>query len=110
MSTETSADFNQGLVLGLAMQPLTAATVTPSNNPLNDYEYISDNSVRYNGVTYTVEKDASTGLISKISDSAGNEFIPTTNSGITDTAMHNAVFWAVAMLGGLGTSTVMPNR
>lgn len=104
----TSAEFNQGLILGLAMQPLTAATVTPSNNPLTDYEYISDNSVRYNGVTYTVEKDASTGLISKISDSVGNEFIPTINSGITDAALHNAVFWAVAMHGGLGESTIMP--
>lgn len=108
MADTTSADFNQGLVLGLAMQPLTAASVVPSNNPLTDYEYISDNSVRYNGVTYTVEKDASTGLISKISDSVGNEFIPTTNSGITDATLHNAVFWAVAMHGGLGESTIMP--
>lgn len=99
---DTSAEFNQGLVLGLAMQPLTAATVTPSNNPLTDYEYISDNSVRYNGVTYTVEKDSTTGLISKITDNFGTSFSPVANSKIADPTLHNAVFWATAMCRGLG--------
>ena len=69
--------------------------------PLTEYKYLADNSVKFNGVTYTVEKDSATGLISKISDSGGNEFEPTVNSGITDTALHNAVFWAVAMCRGL---------
>ncbi len=72
-----------------------------SGAALTEYEYISDLSVKYNGVTYTAEKDSATGLISRISDSGGNEFKPKINSGITDTALHNAVFWAVAMHSGL---------
>lgn len=101
MSTETSAEFNQGLVLGLAMQPLTAAVITPGAGAMYDYEYISDNSVRYNDITYTIEKDSETGLINQITDSAGNTFKPTLNSGITDTAFHNAVIMAIAMHGGI---------
>lgn len=73
--------------------------------PLTEYEYITDLSAKLNGVTYTVEKDADTGLIAKISDSNGNSFEPTVNSGITDTALHNAVFWAVAMTMGFGGSS-----
>lgn len=69
---------------------------------LNEYKYLTDTSVKFNGTTYTVEKDAETGLISKISDSAGNEFEPEISAGITDVAAHNAVFWAVAMCRGLG--------
>lgn len=69
---------------------------------LNEYKYLTDASVKFNGTTYTIEKDAETGLISKISDSAGNEFEPEISAGITDVAMHNAVFWAVAMCRGLG--------
>ena len=80
-----------------------------TNNLLTDYEYISDNSVRYNGVTYTVEKDETTGLICKISDSNGNEFEPTINSGITDIDWHNAVFWAVAMARGFEGKKVYGN-
>ncbi|MGN1339873.1 MAG: hypothetical protein ACI4WS_06240, partial [Oscillospiraceae bacterium] len=64
---------------------------------LTEYEYLTDTSVKFNGTTYTVEKDSDTGLISKISDDAGNYFKPTINSCITDVAVHNAVFWAVAM-------------
>ncbi len=68
---------------------------------LNEYKYLTNTSVKFNGVTYTVEKDAETGLISKISDSAGNEFEPEISAGITDVAAHNAVFWAVAMCRGI---------
>ena len=72
-----------------------------STSPLTGYEYLTDLSVKCNGVTYTVEKDSTTGLISKISDSNGNSFEPTINSGITDIAWHNAVFAAVAIHSGL---------
>ncbi len=58
--------------------------------------------LEYNGMKYTVEKDADTGLIFKILDSDRNEFEPKINSEITDTALHNAVFWAVAMHSGFG--------
>lgn len=69
---------------------------------LNEYKYLTNTSVKFNGTTYTIEKDAETGLISKISDSNGNEFEPEISAGITDVAAHNAVFWAVAMCRGLG--------
>lgn len=72
---------------------------------LNEYKYLTDASVKFNGTTYTIEKDAETGLISKISDSAGNEFEPEISAGITDVAAHNAVFWAVAMMSGFSSST-----
>lgn len=68
---------------------------------LNEYKYLTDASVKFNGTTYTIEKDAETGLISKISDSNGNEFEPEISAGITDVAAHNAVFWAVAMCRGI---------
>ena len=68
---------------------------------LTEYEYLTNLSAKCNGVTYTVEKDADTGLISKISDSNGNEFEPTINSGIADTAFHNAVIMAIAMVRGI---------
>ena len=58
--------------------------------------------MKFNGTTYTVEKDAETGLISKISDSYNHEFKPSISPGITDVALHNAVFWALAMCRGLG--------
>lgn len=68
---------------------------------LTEYQYLTDASVKFNGTTYTIEKDVTTGLISKISDSAGNEFEPEISAGITDVAAHNAVFWAVAMCRGI---------
>lgn len=68
---------------------------------LTEYQYLTDASVKFNGTTYTIEKDAETGLISKISDSNGNEFEPEISAGITDVAAHNAVFWAVAMCRGI---------
>ncbi len=79
-----------------------------SSFTLTEYKYLTDLSVKFNGTTYTAEKDGATGLISRISDDAGNEFEPTLNSGITDVSMHNAAFLAVAMLSGLGNSTIMP--
>ena len=79
-------------------------SVSPTGT-LTEYQYLTDTSVKFNGTTYTVEKDAETGLISKISDSAGNEFEPEISAGITDVAMHNAVFWAVAMMSGFSSST-----
>ena len=72
---------------------------------LTEYQYLTDASVKFNGTTYTIEKDVTTGLISKISDSNGNEFEPEISAGITDVAMHNAVFWAVAMMSGFSSST-----
>lgn len=72
---------------------------------LTEYKYLTDSSVKFNGTTYTVEKDADTGLISKISDSAGNEFEPEISAGITDVATHNAVFWALAMCRGISSRT-----
>lgn len=72
---------------------------------LTEYQYLTDASVKFNGTTYTIEKDAETGLISKISDSNGNEFEPEISAGITDVAAHNAVFWAVAMMSGFSSST-----
>ena len=69
---------------------------------LTEYQYLTDTSVKFNGTTYTVEKDAETGLISKIGDSYNHEFKPSISPGITDVALHNAVFWALAMCRGLG--------
>lgn len=86
-----------------ATEKQVAAGVTSA--ALTEYQYLTDTSVKFNGTTYTVEKDADTGLISKISDSAGNEFEPEISAGITDVAMHNAVFWAVAMMSGFSSST-----
>lgn len=86
----------------------TSTAVRNSKAPvvgLTEYKYLTDLSVKFNGTTYTAEKDSATGLISRISDDAGNEFEPTINSGITDVAMHNAVFWAVAMCRGLALPT-----
>ena len=77
------------------------ATAQIAGGTLIEYKYLTDTSVKFNGTTYTVEKDADTGLISKISDSAGNEFEPEISAGITDVATHNAVFWALAMCRGL---------
>ena len=64
---------------------------------MTEYEYISDTKVKYNGVTYTVTKDSTTGLIKSVTTNNGDTITPTINSGITDTTLHNAVFWATAM-------------
>lgn len=91
---------------------LSAPSTAVTSVALTGYEYLSDASVRYNGTTYTVEKDAVTGLISKISDDNGVEFSPTDKSGgnITDVVLHNAVFWAVAMLSRFGEPQLPPEK
>lgn len=71
-----------------------------SGAALTEYEYISDSSVKYNGTTYTVEKN-DTGLISRISDDNGNDFKPVISGEISDVTLHNAVFWALAMHSGI---------
>ncbi len=92
-----------------AMAKTEAKIMGMATNPnLTEYEYLTDLSVKYNGITYTVEKDTETGLISRISDSSGKEFSPKINGNITDTAMHNAVFWAVAMHSGFGQVAEKP--
>ena len=104
--TDSQSNYTSGDVTGQTVpqsvaQEESANASSGSSSVLTEYEYLTDRSVKLNGVTYTAEKDASTGLISKISDSNGNEFEPAINSGITDVALHNAVFWAVAMSRGL---------
>lgn len=94
----TPTSYNQ---IQQSKQEAKASSQT-TGGTLNEYKYLTDASVKFNGTTYTIEKDAETGLISKISDSAGNEFEPEISAGITDVAAHNAVFWAVAMCRGLG--------
>ena len=78
------------------------ASSQTTGGTLNEYQYLTDASVKFNDTTYTIEKDADTGLISKISDSYNHEFKPSISPGITDVALHNAVFWALAMCRGLG--------
>ena len=101
-------NYTTGDITGQSVPQSVGGTVqNPSGtgSTLTEYKYLTDSSVKINGTTYTVEKDAETGLISKISDSAGNEFEPEISAGITDVAMHNAVFWAVAMMSGFSSST-----
>ena len=83
-------------------QEATEKQIAGSTSAMNEYQYLTDTSVKFNGTTYTIEKDADTGLISKISDSYNHEFKPSISPGITDVALHNAVFWALAMCRGLG--------
>ena len=83
-------------------QEATEKQVAGSTSAMTEYQYLTDASVKFNGTTYTIEKDATTGLISKISDSYNHEFKPSISPGITDVALHNAVFWALAMCRGLG--------
>jgi len=71
---------------------------------LYNYAMLSDTSARCNGVTYDIEKDGTTGLINRISDSLGNVLVPEISDGVTDAATHNAVFWAVAMAKGIRTA------
>ncbi|MDE7194533.1 MAG: siphovirus ReqiPepy6 Gp37-like family protein [Oscillospiraceae bacterium] len=77
-----------------AAQASTASAITT-------YEYLTDSSVKFNDTTYTIEKNEA-GLISKITDSLGNSLKPVVRGEITDIALHNAVFMAVAMLSRFG--------
>lgn len=97
-------NYTTGDIIGQSVPQSVGGTVqNPSGtgSALTEYKYLTDASVKFNGTTYTIEKDAETGLISKISDSNGNEFEPEISAGITDVAAHNAVFWAVAMCRGI---------
>ena len=100
-------NYNSGDITGQTV-PQSISDHGTVNSPLTEYKYLTDLSVKFNGTTYTAEKDSATGLISRISDDAGNEFEPTINSGIADVTLHNAAFLAVAMLSGMGNSTIMP--
>lgn len=81
--------------------------VTSTASSLYEYEYLTDLSAKCNGVTYTAEKNEA-GLISKISDDAGNAIEPTASGDITDIGWHNAVLMAVAMCKGIGTPYIPP--
>lgn len=97
-------NYTTGDIVGQSVPQSVGGAVQSSSGTggvLTEYKYLTDASVKFNGTTYTIEKDADTGLISKISDSAGNEFEPEISAGITDVAAHNAVFWAVAMCRGI---------
>lgn len=101
-------NYTTGDIVGQSVPQSVGGAVQSSSGTggvLTEYQYLTDTSVKFNGTTYTIEKDVTTGLISKISDSAGNEFEPEISAGITDVAMHNAVFWAVAMMSGFSSST-----
>lgn len=94
---------NQDIIIGLAAQPLSVSvTNVNADDPITSYSIDADNAVTVNGVTYTVTKDETTGLINKITDSGGNELIPSAAAGIADVSLHNAVIWAAAVSRGLG--------
>lgn len=95
--TESQSNYTSGDVSGGAVKPTYGGT---SAGALTEYNVLSDTSVKYNGTTYTAEL-ADSGLISKITDDKGGEFSPTHADGVTDVALHNAAFLAVAMLSGL---------
>lgn len=77
-------------------------------SPITTYEYLYDPSVKLNGTTYTIEKNAA-GLISKITDSLGNTLKPTISGEITDIALHNAALWGAVMARGIWSSRANPN-
>ena len=99
-SNYTPTSFSQ---IQQSKQEAKSDNAGSSMTSLISYQYLTDTSVKLNGVTYTVEKNADTGLISKISDSNGNSLEPGISAGITDVTLHNALFWAVAMARGLGS-------
>lgn len=98
-------NYTTGDIVGQSVPQSVGGAVQSSSGTggvLAEYQYLTDASVKFNGTTYTIEKDAETGLISKISDSYNHEFKPSISPGITDVALHNAVLWALAMCRGLG--------
>ncbi len=102
----TPTSFSQ---IQQSKQEAKAETSASGGAVLTEYKYLTDLSAKCNGVTYTAEKDAETGLISKISDSNGNSLEPEISAGITDVALHNAVFWAAAMARGFGNIKIHGN-
>ena len=102
VKVEYTNNLSQGIITvkyGVWVKEKDEEDDISGDTPLTEYKYISDLSVKFNGTTYTIEKDETTGLISKISADNGGEFKPTDESGgtISDVALHNAVFWAVTM-------------
>lgn len=108
IETSSEEEYRQGTAAAEKEAEKAKTEEVREAGALSDYAYISDVAVKHNGITYTATKDTATGLISKISDSNGSEFSPTLNSGITDTTFHNAVIMAIAIMSGLGVSTIMP--
>lgn len=111
--SESQDNFTTGDIPG-ATEPQSvsgAAQASPAG-AITTYEYLSDPSVKLNGTTYTIEKNAA-GLISKITDSLGNTLKPTISGEITDIALHNAALWGAVLARGIGKTgaleLVMPN-
>lgn len=72
-----------------------------NKKPIESYEYTSDTQITCNGITYSITKDESTGLISQVMDSEGNTLNPTINGNVTDVSFQNAVLMAMVMQNGL---------
>lgn len=86
--------------IGNGLDVVNGVISISNNTLLTEYKYLSDLSVKYNGITYTATKNSS-GLIDKITDSDGNEFEPVIDGTINDVAFHNAVFMSIAVHSGL---------
>ena len=78
-----------------------------SAGAVTSYEYLSDLSVKLNGTTYTIEKNAE-GLITKITDSSGGELEPTISGEITEIPLHNAALLGAVLARGIGNKSIMP--
>lgn len=104
VKVEYTNNLSQGIIV--AKYGVWQSSETDVNNgssskgTLKEYQYLSDTSIKYNDLTYTVEKN-DLGLITKIYDDKLGEFLPEISGEITDIAFHNAVFTAIAMLCGL---------
>lgn len=72
-----------------------------NKKPIESYEYTSDTQITCNGITYSITKDESTGLISQVMDSEGNTLNPTINGNVTDVSFQNAVLMTMVMQNGL---------
>lgn len=68
---------------------------------LTTYSQPTDDTAICNGITYTVEKDSATGLITRITDDLGGELAPELSATLTDVTSANTLLWAVAMARGL---------
>ena len=107
VKVEYTNNLSQGIIV--AKYGVWQSSETDVNNgssskgTLKEYQYLSDTSIKYNDLTYTVEKN-DLGLITKIYDDKLGEFAPEISGEITDIAFHNAVFTAIAMLCGLSKS------
>ena len=95
MDAEREADYQN--FKNQIKQDVRNTIVEQTKPDVTEYEYLSNTKIKLNGVTYTVTKDTTTGLIKSISSSNGDTINATLNSGITDVTLHNAVFWATAI-------------